>query len=160
MPIAVCNELPTLNLSLGSIEKGQSTFKLNVSFDTCGAIITGFKPYHDHIRRLHPEVVYAYESSDDMSNQFHPIKLSGAIRDPNDVKNEIVGDLTTVIRYKTPYVAVEGHPLLLCFALGDTVSCNTILGLPAINMLEMLWNISQGTVTSVRLQAPIFLQSS
>jgi hypothetical protein len=89
-----------------------------------------------------------------MFNQFHPIKLSGDIRDPNDIKNEVVGDLTSVIRYKRPYVDVEGHPILLCFALGDTVSCNTILGFPAIKMLEMLWNIRQGTVTSVGLQAP------
>jgi hypothetical protein len=34
------------------------------------------------------------------------------------------------------------------------VSCNTILGLTAINMLEMIWNIKQGTVTTVRLQPP------
>jgi hypothetical protein len=97
MPIAVCNELPTLNLSLGSIEKGQATVKLNVLFDTCCAISTGFKPYHDRICRLHPEVVYDYEASYDMSNPFHPIKLSGAIRDPNDIKNEVVGVLTAVI---------------------------------------------------------------
>jgi hypothetical protein len=60
MPIDVCNELPTLNLSLGSIDKGQATLKLNVLFDTCGAISTIFKPYHDRIRCLHPEVVYDY----------------------------------------------------------------------------------------------------
>jgi hypothetical protein len=89
-----------------------------------------------------------------MSNPFHPIKLSGAIRDPKDITNEVVGDLTAVIRYKTPYIDVEGHMILLCFALGDTVSCNTILGLPAINMLEMIWNIRQGTVTAVGLQSP------
>jgi hypothetical protein len=39
-------------------------------------------------------------------------------------------------------------------ALGDKVICITILGLPAINMLEMLWNIRQGTVTAVGLHAP------
>jgi hypothetical protein len=104
--------------------------------------------------------VYEYESSDDISNPFHPIKLSGDICDPNDIKNEVVGDLTAGIRYKTPYVDVEGHPILLCFALGDTASCNIILGLPAINMLEMLWNIRQGTVASVGLRHPMFLQSS
>jgi hypothetical protein len=154
MPIAVRNELPTLNSSLGSIETEQATVKLNVLFDTCGAIITGFKPYHDRIRRLHPEVVYDYESSGDMSNPFHPIKLSGDIRDPKDITKDVVGDLTAVIRYKTPYIDVEGHPILLCFALGDTVSCNSILGLPAINMLEMIWNIRQGTVTAVGIQSP------
>jgi hypothetical protein len=42
MPIDFRNELPTLNLSLGSIDKGQATVKLNVLFDTCGAINTGF----------------------------------------------------------------------------------------------------------------------
>jgi hypothetical protein len=98
--------------------------------------------------------VYNYESSDDISNTFHPIKLSGAIRDPNDIKNEVVGDLTTVIFYKTPYIDVEGHPILLCFALGDTVRCNTIIGFPTTNMLEILWNIRQGTVTSFGLQEP------
>jgi hypothetical protein len=113
MPIDVRNELPTLNFSLGSIETEQDTVKLNVLFDTCVAISTGIKPYHERIRRLHPEVVYAYESSDDMSNPFHPIKLSGAIRDPKDITNEVVADLTAVTRYKTPHIDVEGHPIIL-----------------------------------------------
>jgi hypothetical protein len=47
-----------------------------------------------------------------------------------------------------------GHPILLCFTLGDTVSHNTILGIPAINMLEMLWNIKRQTVNAMGLQEP------
>jgi hypothetical protein len=83
MPITVMNELPTLNLTLGQETNGQAAVKLNVLFDNCGVISTGFKPYHDQIHRLHPDIVHTYESFDDPSNPFYPIKLSGALRDPN-----------------------------------------------------------------------------
>jgi hypothetical protein len=79
--------------------------------------------------------------------------------DPSNINNELVGDLTVVIHYKTPCVDTNGYPVLLYFSLGDMLSCNIISGLPAINMLEMLWNIKQGTVTTVGLRSPTYLQS-
>jgi hypothetical protein len=66
----------------------------------------------------------------------------------------VTGALTAVIRYKTPYVDCNGNPVLLSFALGDTVSCNTILGLPAINGMNMIWNVRNATVCAEGLQGP------
>jgi hypothetical protein len=97
MPIAVHNTLPTLNISLGSTSKRHTVVKLKVRFDTCGDISAGSKPCHDCIRCLHPKVMNDYESSDDITNPFHPIKLSGAICDPSNIKNEVVGNLTAVL---------------------------------------------------------------
>jgi hypothetical protein len=58
MPITVRNALSTLNISLSLGNKGCTAVQLNILFDTYGAISTGFKPYHNRIRRLHPEVVH------------------------------------------------------------------------------------------------------
>jgi hypothetical protein len=74
--------------------------------------------------------------------------LSGALHDPDDVRNEVVGTLDVVTHYKTPYTNKQGKLVLLCFALGNAVSCNKILGLPAIKSIEMMWNISQGAVVA------------
>jgi hypothetical protein len=126
MPITVQNNLPTLSLRLGDYSNQHGDIELKVLFDTCKALSTGFKAYHDRIRQLHPELVHAYENFDGM-NPFKPIRLSGALRNPDDVSQEVTGALTSVIRYKTPYVDCNGNPVLLSFTLGDTVSCNTIL---------------------------------
>jgi hypothetical protein len=87
-------------------------------------------------------------------NPFEPIRLSGALRNPDDVSQEVTGALTAVIRYKTPYVDRNGNPVLLSFALGDMVSCNTILGLPAINGMNMIWNVRNVMVCAEGLQGP------
>jgi hypothetical protein len=154
MPVAVQNKLPSINLSLG-LKGGPGTkdVQLNVLFDTCGALSTGFKPYHDFIRRKHPEVVYDYEEFDS-ANPFDTIKLSGALRDPNNIAMEVVGTLDAVIQYKTPYFDKHGKPVLLAFALGNTVSCNTIMGLPAIKGMEMEWNIKKEEITAQALSGP------
>jgi hypothetical protein len=153
MPIAVRNELPTINLVLGKYDDHATlTVELSVLFDTCGATSTGYKPYHDRIRKLHPDVVHDYGSFDD-ANRFNPIKLTGAVRDPTDTSKEVVGELTAVIPYKTPYIYVKGHPILLWFALGDSVSFNTIPGIPAIDGMKLLWNIRKKSITAVALQS-------
>jgi hypothetical protein len=153
IPITIQNNLPTLSLRLGDSSNQHGDIELKVLFDTCGALSTGFKPYHHRIRQLHPELVHAYESFDEM-NPFEPIRLSGALRNPDDVSQEVAGAFTAVIRYNTPYLDCNGNPVLLSFALGDTVSCNTILGLPAINSMNMIWNVRNATVCAKSLQGP------
>jgi hypothetical protein len=154
MPVAVLNHLSTINMTLGTGPSiNHQAVRINVLFDTCAAIITGYKPYHDCIKRKHPEVVHDYEEFDS-ANPFEPIKLSGSLRDPGDISKEIVGTLNAVIRYKTPFWNTKGMSVPLCFALGNTVSCNTIMGLHAIKGMEMLWNIKKGEVILERLKAP------
>jgi hypothetical protein len=66
----------------------------------------------------------------------------------------VTGALTAVIRYKTPYIDCNDNPVLLSFTIGDTVSCNTILGLPAINGMNMIWNVRNAAVCAKGLQGP------
>jgi hypothetical protein len=42
----------------------------------------------------------------------------------------------------------------MSFPLGDTVSCNTTLGLPAINGMNMIWNMRNTIVCAEGLQGP------
>jgi hypothetical protein len=98
MSITVQNKLPTLSLRLGDSSNQHGDIELKILFDTCGALSTGFKPYHDRIRHLHPELVHAYESFNEI-NPFEPIRLIGTLRNPEDVSQEMTGVLTEVIRY-------------------------------------------------------------
>jgi hypothetical protein len=141
-------------LLLGDSSNQHGDHELKVLFDTCGALSTGFKPYHDRIRQLNPELFHAYECFDEI-NPFRPIRLSGALRNPDDVSQEVTGALTSVICYKTPYVDFNGNPVLLRFDLGDTVICNTILGLPTINDMSMIWKVQNAMVCAEGLQGPI-----
>jgi hypothetical protein len=97
MPITVQNNLLTLSLHLGDSTNQHGDIKLKVLFDMYGALSTGFKPYHDRIRCLHPELAHAYESFDEI-NPFDPIRMSSALRNPDDVSQEVTGALTSVIR--------------------------------------------------------------
>jgi hypothetical protein len=82
-----------------------------------------------------PELVHSFEQFDD-SNPFEAIKLVGALKDPADFDVATYGRLTAVIRYHLPYVTIpDGSAAVLCIALGDDVSVNTILGWPAIEDL-------------------------
>ena len=74
-----------------------------------------------------PGIVASFERFDD-SNPFEPIKLGGAIRHPDDYNESMHGQLTAIIRYKTPYFDNDGSPICILFGIGNDMSVNTILG--------------------------------
>ena len=83
----------------------------------------------------------------DDSNPFKPIKLGSAIRHPDDYNESIHGQLTAIIRYKTPYVDNTGNPIRILFGLGNIMTVNTILGMPVIKDLGMIPDFRAGSVT-------------
>jgi hypothetical protein len=141
MPIRVDNGLPHLRLHLGL----SSAATLSVLFDSGAALSSGYLPYHLQIMRDHPEIVAGFERFDD-SNPFEPIKLGGAIRHPDDYNESTHGQLTAIIRYKTPYVDHDGHPIRISFGLGNDMTVNTILGMPIIKDLGMIPNFRARSV--------------
>ena len=142
MPIRVDNGLPHLRLNLGL----SSDATLSVLFDSGAALSSGYLPYHLWIMRENPDIVASFERFDD-SNPFEPIKLGGAIRHPDDYNESMHGQLTAIIRYKTPYVDTAGNPIRISFGLGNDMTVNTILGMPIIKDLGMIPNFRAGTVT-------------
>jgi hypothetical protein len=131
MPISIDNGLPHITFSLGQTHAGAELCGL---MDTCGALNTGYLPFHQWIMSTNPEVVAEYLEFDD-ANPFEPVKLGGAIRDPAGLALEHHGDLTAVIRYYTPYATSDGDPITISFALGVDVTVNTIFGLPMLQDL-------------------------
>jgi hypothetical protein len=142
MPIRVDNGLPHIRLNLGSSDDTA----LSVLFDSGAALSSGYLPYHLWIMRENPDLVASFERFDD-SNPFEPIKLGGAIRHPDDYKESLHGQLTAIIRYKTPYVDHDGNSIRISFGLGNDMTVNTILGMPFIKDLGMIPNFRAGSVT-------------
>ena len=142
MPIRVDNGLPHLRLDLGL----SNDATLSVLFDSGAALSSGYLPYHLWIMRENPDIVASFERFDD-SNPFEPIKLGGAIRHPDDYNESMHGQLTAIIRYKTPYVDHDGNPIRISFGLGNDMTVNTILGMPIIKDLGMIPNFRAGSVT-------------
>ena len=83
--------------------------------------------------------------------QFYPIKLLGAIQQPTDYEESKIGLLNAIIRYKTPFQNTHGEPLTISLALGEDVSTNTIFGLPTMDALELVWDITSNTAMSKSL---------
>jgi hypothetical protein len=96
--------------------------------------------------RENPDIVAIFECFDN-SNPFEPIKLGGAIRNPDDCNKTLHGQLTAIICYKTPCVARNGSPVRVSFGLGNNMTVNTILGMPVIKDLGMLPNFRTALVT-------------
>jgi hypothetical protein len=146
MPIAIDNGLPHITFSLGSANSAQDTTLCGL-MDTCGALNTGYLPFHLWMKSVQPDIVADFVSFDD-SNPFEPIKLGGAIRDPAEFVSNDHGNLTAVIRYYTPYTDITGSPITLSFALGNDVTVNTIFGLPMLCDLDAVISLRSNSMHS------------
>jgi hypothetical protein len=142
MPIRVDNGLPHIHISLGI----SSDAKLSVLFDSGAALSSGYLQYHLWVMRERPDLVASFEQFDD-ANPFEPIKLGGAIRQPDEYTESEHGKLTAIIRYHTPYADHEGNPIQIAFGLGHDMTVNTILGMPVIKDLGMIPNFRDGSIT-------------
>jgi hypothetical protein len=94
-----------------------------------------------------PDLVAEFVSFDD-SNPFEPIKLGGAIRDPDDFDATDHGNLTAVVRYYTPYTDISGSSITVSFALGSDVTVNTIFGLPMLCDLDSVISLRTNSLHS------------
>ena len=134
MPIAIDNGFPSLTLSIGS-SNGDSV-ELTGLLDTCGSLNTGLDKFHFYIASKYPDLV------DDLrhfnaSDPFEPIKLEGAVTNPDSFDASAHGLLTAVIRYRTSYRTTDDSAVFISFALGPNVSVNTIIGLPSLSAFRM-----------------------
>jgi hypothetical protein len=145
MPVAINNGLPHVTVCLGSNSDQDPT--LTGLMDTCGALNTGYLPFHLWLMSQRPDIVAEFNSFDD-SNPFEPVKLGGAIRDPDNFDSSDHGNLTAVIRYFTPYVDQEGNAIRLSFALGNDVTVNTIFGLPMLSDLDSVISLRSNSLHS------------
>ena len=104
-----------------------------------------------HIREKCPEIVHSFELFDG-DKPFGPIKLMGAISSITSYNAEKHDTLSTVIRYFTPYHDSSGKDLLLCIALGDSMSVNTILGMTIITEWRLALEFEPKIICSIILR--------
>ena len=134
MPIDSLNELVHISFPIGLTE---SDATITALYDTGAALNTGSYAHHRHIMETSPELVHEYEEFDG-ENPFDPIKLEGAITNPQNYDENQHGILCAVIRYRTPFPCKNGFRLL-SFALGKDISVDAIIGLPTIMDLELTY---------------------
>jgi hypothetical protein len=115
--------------------------------DICGALNTRYLLFHQWVMSERPDLVTEYIEFD-VDNPFEPIKLGGAICDPFDFNASNHGNLTAVIRYRTPYQDQTGSPITFSFALGTDVTVNTIFGLPMLCNLDLVISLRANSLYS------------
>ena len=154
MPIAIDNGLPHIIFELGG---SSSTHTLQGLMDTCGALNTGYLLFHQWVMSENPSLVAEYMEFN-AKNPFEPVKLGGAIRDPDGFNSDNHGNLTAVIRYWTPYFGTDGVRITISFALGMDVTVNTIFGLPMLTDLGSMISLPANVLHSTYLNKdfPIF----
>ena len=105
----------------------------------------------------YPETVHSYEACDG-SSPFDPITLTCAVCTALGYDINKHGVLSSVIRYFTPYKDSNGNRLLLCVALGNDMTVNTILGSPLIDQWQLELKFNPRAVISHKLHASFELK--
>ena len=92
--------------------------------------------YHQFVKNLLPTVVVKYDDFDG-KNPFDPIKLEGALLNPDGYNVEKHDITSALITYHTLSKMPNRSPLLLHFSLGRDMSVDTIIGIPFIKYLKL-----------------------
>jgi len=149
MSLTVDNKLPGCTLRFGKTEADEVSFICHV--DTCAAMSTGNLLLHQWIMTKYPSIIAEYTQYDN-STPFKPIRLSVALKglDGCDImKNK----LTAVVRYWTPYLDKNGnHQEVISFGLGESITFNSMVGLPLLMDWEASVCFKSNCMSSVLLQ--------
>ena len=99
------------------------------------------KRYHQQGMHRYPDIVTEYLECGP-GTKFDLVRLRVAVASASVMD----GSLSAIIRYKTQYF-ISSRPLLLSFALGDSLSLNIILGTPALEQLRDFFNLGDRSLT-------------
>ena len=129
MSISINNSLPSVCLHLGIPEDDENRIQMLV--DTGDAMNTGDLNYHLWVMSQCPDIIEEFlqcgkDTDYDVVHLLAAIDLSGVPTDDDH------GQMTAVIRYKTPYTVNGKDPFILSFALGNDVSLHCVFGLPTL----------------------------
>ena len=129
MPISINNSLPSVNLHLGLIEDEEN--KMRMLVNTGAAMNSGNLAYYLWVMSKCPEMVVEFIQCGGKSD-YDVVKLLAAL--DLDTSQQLLehGNMTTVIRYHTPYLVNKQDPLFLSFTLGNDEYIRCVLGLPTL----------------------------
>lgn len=148
MPLDVDNRLPGCQLRFGKKEPNIISFLCHI--DTCAAMSTGNLTLHKWVMTTYPHIVAEYTQYDD-SNPFDPIRLSVALQDLAGC-DALKSKLTAIVRYWTPYFDNEGNQQIISIGLGESISVNTIIGLPQLRSWKASVCFHTNTLASATLE--------
>ena len=132
MPLTVDNKLPGCELRFGRSADDEVSFICHI--DTCAAMSTGNLLLHQWIMSKYPSIVAEYIQYDD-AEPFEPIKLAVALQNL-DGCDSMKSKLTAIVRYWTPYMDQNNKRQVISFGLGESISVNSIIGLPQLRLWQ------------------------
>ena len=107
---------------------------MRILVDTWAAMNTGNFDFHMWVMSQCPDTVDEFLQCG-KDTAYDVVHLLAALDLKNVNTNATHGQMTAIIRYKTPYIVAGKGPFILSFALGNDVSLRSVLGLPTL--LEM-----------------------
>ena len=143
MPIEVDNGLPGIELWFGREETDE--IGLLCHMDTCAAMNTGNLAVHQWLITTQPHLVAEYIQFDD-SRPFEPLQLHCAVEDLSKTES-MHGKLTAIVRYWMRYTQ-NGKRVILSFGLGDSVSVNSLVGIPTIKEWKSIFDFESNMLVA------------
>ena len=157
MHIGINNSLPSVSLILGIREDEEN--KMRMLMDTGAAMNTGNIDFHMWVMSQCPDIVDEFLQCG-KDTEYDVVHLLAALDLKDIQKDANHGQMTAVIRYKTPYVVDGKGSFILSFALGNDVSLRSVLGLPTLLAMGADINLVKGLLSCIELNRdfPLDLQ--
>lgn len=143
--------LPHVRLPIGKVDGKKGT--LFAMVDTGAGLNLGRLQYHQNVYEKHPEYVAQFVSLAEASNM-KEFSL-GQVGEGDGPR------VTAVISYYAPFI-VNGRPVVINFGLSDSITANTIVGLPFLKAADAIAMIGSnalvlqhfGTTLTIDYQVP------
>ena len=139
--IPINNSFPSVVLHLGSVEDEES--QMHMLLDTGVTMNLGSITYHLWVMSQCPEMSGGFIQYGDGTG-YNVVQLLAALNLVSSDQLLDHGKMTSVIRYKTPYLTNKRDPLFIYLALGNDVSFRCVLGLPTLLAVGGLIDLVKG----------------
>jgi hypothetical protein len=136
---SITGKLPHIEIAIGDEEREGGPIFLKGAVDSCAGGTIGYRPYHEHIKELYPDIVYDF--IDYKKSKLPKYYIGGVEKDGNGAV------ISAEIIYHTPYI-VEGRPVDIVIGLSDQLAANTIYGIPLQEQAKFIIDLERQVVIS------------
>ena len=147
LPAPIMTNFPHIRLKLGTGLDNESCPKVSAIIDTATALSTGNFHFVSAIAKKFPHCLAKLYVPDD----YNPIILSGIVQRSGKC---ITTKLTVGFQFYLPYLTHSGQPTSILIATGPHVTVNLIVGLPFIQAIGMILDMTDHIAELKTLDAP------
>ena len=149
LPVPIQSNLPHLSLQLGPSDCDSNPINISCLVDTAASLTNGNFYFCQKLAKTFPWLVHSVLTSD----TYAPITLSGIVHQDGSA---VTTELPVAFVFHLPYKTTAGDNTTLSVATGPHTGVNFILGLPFMEAVGMVVDLSDNVADCRNLSCPPF----